>query len=613
MRDGVVLATDVHIPAGDATAMLPVILRRTPYGRALDDGFVTAMGALGYAVVSQDVRGRGDSAGRFLPFFDDWADGPDTIAWIAAQPWSNGRVGTWGGSAEGIVQLMALPDAPEALRCANVLVATADVYDGLFPGGAWRDELTTAWLHNLDASDAYSLWRAHEAGDAWWDPARLDADEVARVRVPVLLAGGFYDIFASATPRTHGTFQAGAAPNARSSQYLVLGPWTHGALSGPDDRSSPLVEGEVSYPNAAGYRDLWWDFIDFFDWCLQDGPRPVWSPVRYALTRLSDDGRTAEAEWRTTDAWPPAGLDVPMYLRDDGSLQGPPPPADGIAADIPVDPATPIPSKGGGNLTTPAGPFDQAAVDALPGVLTARTAVATTPVQIEGNVRAAIWASSSSDDGDVVVRLSQVTPSGRILMLADGVRRGRFVGGTDVARPLVPGTPTRFDVDVGPVAFLLPPGHAIQVSVAGTSAPRYQPNPGTSAPLASDPALSASTLTIYRDAAHPSGLTLPVTAGILPGAATEPTPDDDPPDAAVPNDAGRDEAVPDVPDMTDTPPEPEADVPSPPAGQTASSGCAGGPVGGGAPPWLLLTLLGGGWRAARHRRASKTPPSPAAA
>jgi hypothetical protein len=302
-----------------------------------------------------------------------------------------------------------------------------------------------------------------------------------------------------------------------------------------------------------------------------------------------------------------------MVLRDDGSLQGSLPAADGIAADLPVDPATPIPSKGGGNLTTPAGPFDQAAVDALPGVLTARTPVATAPVQVEGNVRAIIWASSTTDDGDVVVRLSQVTPGGRILMLADGVRRGRFVAGTDVARPLVPGTPTRFDVDLGPVAFLLPPGHAIQVSVAGTSAPRYQPNPGTSAPLASDPALTASTLTIYRDAAHPSGLVLPVTAGILPGTATEPPPDGDLPDDAVLDEPGREENAPDVPALDDTPPEPQADVPALPAGKTTSSGCAGGPVGGGAPPsWLLLTLLGGAWRAARYRRAGKTPPSPAA-
>src|SRR6185437_11767744 len=124
MPDGVKLATDVWRNTSDSTAHA-TLLRRTPYGRgALDASFVTAAIGVGYVVVSQDVRGRGDSAGAFLPFLDDAVDGPATMAWIATQPWSNGKVGTYSASAEGIVQLMAMKGAPPQLRCAQPVMPT---------------------------------------------------------------------------------------------------------------------------------------------------------------------------------------------------------------------------------------------------------------------------------------------------------------------------------------------------------------------------------------------------------------------------------------------------------------------------------------------------------
>jgi putative CocE/NonD family hydrolase len=82
MRDGTELATDVWLPDELAVPM-PVLLRRTPYGRAFDAATARLIVALGYALVSQDVRGRGDSDGAFSPFRDDAQDGFDTIAWIA--------------------------------------------------------------------------------------------------------------------------------------------------------------------------------------------------------------------------------------------------------------------------------------------------------------------------------------------------------------------------------------------------------------------------------------------------------------------------------------------------------------------------------------------------
>ncbi|MBP7127738.1 CocE/NonD family hydrolase, partial [Myxococcota bacterium] len=448
-RDGqATLSTAVYLPVGGGGPW-PVILRRTPYGKDVEADLAGGLNALGYAMVSQDVRGRGGSTGRFLPFFTDREDAAATLEWISGQPWCDGRIGSWGGSAEGIVQLVALPDAPDAWKCAFVVAATEDVYEGLFPGGAWRTELTTAWLQALNAPDVLDEWRSHEAGGTYWDPARLDAGERPRVQVPVLLAGGVFDIFAKDMPRVQRTFQAEAGPKAREDTFLVLGPWTHGGFFPAPGR--PLAEGEVAFPADAAYQSQWLDLVQWFDWCLKGGPRPPWPRVRYWTTTFSQDGSTASGSWHGADAWPPPSTPVEVFLHPDGTLDATPPRADDRAAVLPFDPANPIPSVGGGNLTTPAGPWDQSTVDELEGVTIAQTPPADQATRLVGDVTARIWAAASGTDADVIVRLSVVTPGGRVLLVADGVRRGRYVASTAEATPLDPGRAVLFHVDLGPV------------------------------------------------------------------------------------------------------------------------------------------------------------------
>src|SRR5882762_7240763 len=116
MRDGVVLRADVLLP--DEGGPFPVLVYRTPYGEknALQE-YTTFQHALerGYAVVVQDVRGRYASDGVFAPYQNEGRDGYDTIEWAAAQPWSNGKVGTFGLSYPGAVQWLAAMESPPHL------------------------------------------------------------------------------------------------------------------------------------------------------------------------------------------------------------------------------------------------------------------------------------------------------------------------------------------------------------------------------------------------------------------------------------------------------------------------------------------------------------------
>jgi len=526
MPDGATLATDVWKPLF-SSAKLPVLLRRTPYGRSVDFTLALTVANAGYVLVSQDVRGRGDSQGTFEPFFDDQVDGRATMEWIAKQDWSNGRIATYSNSAEGIVQFMAMGDAPEALRCAHLGMPTHDVYEGLFPGGAWRTDLGTNWLTSLGAADVVSLWKSHEVHDDYWKDATLTTDEMAHVHHPVFIIGGMFDIFAPSEVRALRELQTYAAPEARPNIFLILGPWTHGGVG-------LRGQGGLIFPEDTTYANWADELLAYVAWCTKDAERPDFPPVRYYQTEVTDATQVdpadsvervvAQGSWLSSDTWPPPGsADKQLFFRATGDLGDAP--SQGASIALPVDPAMPLPSLGGGNLTSAAGPFDQAQLDLMPGVFVATTKPVSEPTEIRGNVRVQLWAASATSDVDVIVRAEVLTAMGKVFALTDGVRRGRFLKGTDQRVPLVPGEPVRFDIQLGPMALKLSPGQSLRVAVSGTSSPRYEPNPNVADPLL-EATPTSTTLTLYMDAEHPSELVVPVASGALPDARDAPSEDD---------------------------------------------------------------------------------------
>jgi putative CocE/NonD family hydrolase len=165
MRDGVRLATDVYLPSSPPP--YPVILIRTPYDKNALKPIGEDGARRGYAVVVQDTRGRFASEGANLPFEGDgwWenrADGVDTIGWIARQAWCNGKIGTWGGSALGINQLMLAGAGARPLTCQHITVAEPNLHQSLFPGGVFKKSLVEDWLQAL-RSTRPTRWRTGRA------------------------------------------------------------------------------------------------------------------------------------------------------------------------------------------------------------------------------------------------------------------------------------------------------------------------------------------------------------------------------------------------------------------------------------------------------------------
>ena len=138
MRDGVHLATSVYLPEGEGP--WPAIVQRTPYNKTAYARTADRYTGAGYAYVLQDSRGIHKSEGEYFPFESDMPDGYDTIEWMAAQPWCNGKIGITGASAMGIAGNLAAAANPPHLTAAFIIVAPEGLFNqSRFIGGVFKE------------------------------------------------------------------------------------------------------------------------------------------------------------------------------------------------------------------------------------------------------------------------------------------------------------------------------------------------------------------------------------------------------------------------------------------------------------------------------------------
>jgi hypothetical protein len=505
MRDGVRLATDVYLPGTNAA--WPVILARTPYSRRVIGGFATDGLRRGYAIVVQDVRGRFDSEGENLPFDRDRDDGADTVAWLARQPWCNGHIGTWGGSAGAITQLQLASSGTPHLDCMHLVVGAPSQYlDLAYSGGVFRKALVEDWIRATRfASNALPRWVAHPTFDAFWKE-RDAALRYSKVHSPAVHIGGYWDIFAQGTLDAFNGYQTRGSGLARGHQKLVMGPWTHGVLS--------EKAGDLRFPGAkkppGGVHDAW----RWYDHWLKgetNGIDALPAVTYYVIGDVNDPAAPGNV-WRTASAWPPVPT-APQswFLHEDHSFSISAPRSDG-ALSYTYDPTNPVPTMGGIQLTIPAGPKDQQSVESRPDVLVFTSEVLPEPVEVTGRVGARLWVSSDAPDTDFFVTLCDVYPDGKSYNLCEGRLRARFRDGFEQEKLLKPGRVYHLDVDLWSTSVVFNRGHRLRVHVTSSSAPGFDPNPNTGARFRADAITRPARNTVFLSPGRPSQLILPVAA-----------------------------------------------------------------------------------------------------
>ena len=416
-RDGVQLAADVYLPALNGRPLdvaFPAIVERTPY---LKDSVRYARrghwyARRGYAVVMNDVRGRGRSGGQWYPFAKEAPDGFDTVEWVAVQPWCNGRVGTMGASYAGSDQSALATLSPPHLR-AQVVGQGASNYliSSMRQGGALEQRfISYAYRMAVSSQEAaadpdlarvllaefervpeilgpplrfrpgrtalcllplYEQWAwdilTHGGRGAYWSQRGYTIDEYwdEHADVPVLFQSGWYDTY----PRGATANYQALRRRKSSPMSLLLGHWRHGEQTTEESSAGDVDLGlESALPL---YDDLRLRFFDHHLKQLETGLNRE-PPVRYFVMGGQTGRSPADLErrlwhggrWETANQWPPPDTaETPLYLHADGSLSDAPPPMSADSTRFTYDPRNPVPTTGGSisaaEEALPSGGFDQ--------------------------------------------------------------------------------------------------------------------------------------------------------------------------------------------------------------------------------------------------------------
>ena len=504
MRDKVKLAGNLYLPEGEGP--FPSIVTRTPYGKDAMELFSDPRAArkytkAGYAYLVQDTRGKGRSEGHYGGFTDDRNDGYDTIEWMARQSWCNGKVGITGASAMGITANMAAIANPPHLVCAFVIVAGNDT---AFIGGAFKQRDMGDWNRGQGVAEE----RIRSSAASYLATALSVTGDVLHnahfIHIPIYNYGGWYDLFSVGNVRNFQALQNHGSRGARGAQKLEMGPFGHGDMAG-----------DLAYPNGSELLKGATDEIRWFDHWLRGVDNGIMDepPVRIYMMASARKGELSpKNRWVRFANWPPAPRIVDYFLHGDGSLSRTAPTEASASRAYDFDPANPVPTHGGSNLTFEKGPMDQRPIGERPDYLRFQTEVLDQDVVIAGPVSLELWASTDGPDTDFMVKLVDVYPDGYEAIVLDSALRTRYRHGRsrdDVAM-MTPGAPEKLTLDLWDTAITFEAGHRIAVHVTSSNSPRFDINPNTGELPGRGVATRVARNAIHLDAAHPSAIRLPV-------------------------------------------------------------------------------------------------------
>ena len=500
MRDGVHLATDVYLPRGQSQPH-GTILIRTPYNKdPLGLLIGTSWARSGWPTVIQDMRGRFASEGNDTVFRNAHTDGPDTLSWIANQSWSNGKIATWGGSALGINQYYMAGANPPNLACQFIQVATPNLYkDVVYPGGQFRKYMLEEWLKSQGST--YVLPEIIERENytlEFWTNVSLE-DNWQDVNVPAIHIGGWYDCMQQGTIDGFMGYQYLGGSGAQGNSKLIMGPWTHGGGTGQ------LVYPENAKDNFSS--DMFWDMVNQY---TMSGPNNYdsWSTVSYYVLGDVDDIDAPGKEWRHADDWPIPSTETEWFFHENGTLSKTPPGNYDPLAYV-YDPMDSVPTVGGQNLKLPAGPYDQTPVENRSDVLVFTSPILANPYEATGYVKARLYVSSDCPDTDFTVKLTDVYPDGRSMLITDGILRMRNRNGTDHWEFMEPGEIYEIEVDLWSTSYVWNTGHKIRVAISSSNYPRFLNNPNTADGIYANTTYNIAHNTLYLDDIHLSCIILP--------------------------------------------------------------------------------------------------------
>lgn len=513
MRDGARLSTYLYIPPGAGPWPVLYEQRYADLRAAATRQQFASLAAAGYVVAAQNFRGTHLSEGVFVGYralgWGEKQDGYDSVEWLARQPWSTGKIGTFGSSQGGYAQNFLAATQPPHLVCQFMIDSGLSLFhEGYRIGGTTRPqrflEMAGVCREPADNRRLLEEWFEHPTYDAYW----ADEDCTRRfdkMNVPCFTIGSWYDFMCQGSVESFIGRQHRGGEKSRGRQHLLIGPWLHGRFN------KGYQVGELTYPESAAC-DVQALMLRWFDHHLKGaGDQPFGEPtVKYFVMGADGEGQAPGNEWRSAADWPIPVRQQSYYLHDQGRLAQAPPADEDSFTEFLADPLHPAQIPG---RAFP-GAADARAYEQQAEVRTFTSDVLPEAVEWTGLVHAELFVSSSAPDTDFLVRLCDVYPDGRSILIADYIRRARYRDGFEKEVPLPPNEVVKVAFPIGWTSQVFNKGHRIRVTVASTGAPFYEPNPNTGLPLTIDPPQQT---VVARNAVHhsrawPSRILAPVPA-----------------------------------------------------------------------------------------------------
>jgi len=564
MKDGTILYADIYRPK--EKGRFPVLLTRLPYGkdlpfyshRYLDTNRLVEKG---FIVIIQDVRGRFQSEGDFHSFNQEAEDGYDTVEWAASLSYSTGKVGMFGLSYYGYTQLLAATKKPPHLTAIFPAMTLNDqrngiIYrNGVFALGLFEtwilESILPNWLKRnyknqkkqsemlrtlADSLNQINNWFAYAPintlppikalgevnfffeplshpieDDDYWRGSSL-VDKYEDLQLPAYHLAGWYDCFLG--PTLENYVEMAKVNNQKGNkQKLIIGPWGHGSFSSIQGERSFGVHASGEWINLE--EDITDLHIRWFNYWLKGietniGKEP---PVKIFVMGIN--------EWRDEMEWPLARtVYTEYYLHSDGNANTnngdgrltTVKPADEKSDSFIFDPKKPVPSKGGGTLFAgplTMGPLNQSEIEQRQDILIYTSEPLTEALEVTGQVKVKLWASTEAKDTDFTAKLVDTAPNGNAFILSEGIVNAKYRNGY-LPEEELNGEIVEYEIDLWSTSNVFLPGHRITLEISSSSFPQYAPNRNTGYSVIVSSETKKVCQTIFHNAQFASRLILPV-------------------------------------------------------------------------------------------------------
>jgi putative CocE/NonD family hydrolase len=544
LRDGVRLNATVFKPA-QMKAPLPVIFTLTPYVSDTYYARASYFARHGYVFALVDVRGRGNSEGKFEPFENEGRDGADVVEWLAQQPFSSGKVAMWGGSYAGFDQWATLKEFPPHLTTIVPAAAAAAAVDFPFSGGIAMPYLvqwatyTSGVTPNLNLFLDQSFWISkffelyehhsafrgfdrlagnpsewfqkilqHPTRDAYWQAMRPTPEQYGRIQIPILTITAHYDDDQPGALHYYRQHMRHGSQEARDQHYLILGPWDHAGTRTPKRDVGGLTFGEKALLDMNELHKEW------YDWTMKGGPRPSFLAKRVANYVMDRE------EWVYADTLEALTAKTETLYLGSG----------GAASDV----------FGSGSLRSSLGEGSDSYVydplDTRPGErereevvnyltdegiplglhgegLVYHSEPFPKDTELTGAVRFTAFLKMDVPDTDFEVRLYEIQPDGKSIQLTTDAKRARYRESYEQERLVSPGAILRYDFDS--FTFFsrrIRKGSRLRLVFRSPNSIFAEKNYNSGGVVADETAASARTahVTLYHDKEHPTALAIPV-------------------------------------------------------------------------------------------------------